>query len=101
MNPEVVIRNAVEKGKVLLGARETLNATHNKKAKMVIVSSNCPASAREDLERYSKMSNVRVYRFKGTSMELGSVCGKPFSISMLTVLDPGESEVLELKEEAV
>jgi len=99
LNPEVVIRNAVDKGKVLLGAKESLNATLNKEAKLVIMSSNCPRPQREDLERYSGISKVKIYRFKGTSMELGSVCGKPFPVSMLAVLDPGESEVLNLAKE--
>jgi large subunit ribosomal protein L30e len=37
-----------------------------------------------------------VYKFPGTSLELGAACGKPFAVSVLTVLAPGESSIMSL-----
>ena len=33
----------------------------------------------------------------GTGMELGAVCGKPFIISVLTVIEEGNSDILKAK----
>ena len=32
-------------------------------------------------------------------MELGAICGKPFSVAALAIVDPGESNILSLVEE--
>jgi large subunit ribosomal protein L30e len=42
------------------------------------------------------MSNVPLIQFEGNSMELGSVCGKPFPVSVLSVFEEGSSNILEL-----
>jgi large subunit ribosomal protein L30e len=89
------IRRAVDTGRVVLGERETLRSAKEDKVKLVIVASNCKASSKEELERCSK-DKVFVYEFPGSSVELGSVCGKPYVVSMLGVLEAGESEIFEL-----
>ncbi len=95
MSIERAIRSAVETGKVTIGQRETLRSVKNKETKLVIVAENCPRDLREDLEYYAKIMKVDIYEFKGTSLELGSVCGKPYVISMLGIIDEGESNILE------
>jgi hypothetical protein len=45
---------------------------------------------------WSKMFGIPVFEFPGKGLELGSVCGKPFSIATLLVLDAGKSKVLDL-----
>jgi large subunit ribosomal protein L30e len=37
-----------------------------------------------------------VFRFEGNNMELGALCGKPFSVSALAVIDKGTSNILSL-----
>jgi large subunit ribosomal protein L30e len=32
--------------------------------------------------------------YEGTSVELGPVCGKPFTIAAMAILDVGESDIL-------
>ena len=36
-----------------------------------------------------------VLTYEGTSVELGTVAGRPHSIAVLTVLDPGISGIME------
>ena len=84
------LRLAISTGKVYFGLEQTRKAIETKKAKLVIVSSNCPD------KRLKRMRKVKVYKFNGTNPELGAACGKPFSISVLTILDPGQSNVLSL-----
>ncbi|RLG57481.1 MAG: 50S ribosomal protein L30e [Candidatus Hydrothermarchaeota archaeon] len=96
MSIERAIRVVVETGKVTMGHRETLRAVKNKEAKLVIVAENCPRDLREDLEYYAKTLGIDLYEFKGTSLELGSVCGRPHVVSMLGVVEEGESNIVEM-----
>ena len=84
------LRNALSTGKVLIGSKQTAEAVKNGEARIVVVSSNCPE------ETLNSIRDVPVIKFRGSSIELGVACGKPFSISTLTVIEPGESEILSL-----
>ncbi len=88
------IRRAVDTGKVVLGERETLRYAKEGKIKLAVVASNCRGSALEELKSLLKEEG-HIYEFPGPGVELGSVCGKPFLVSMLGILDAGESEIFE------
>ncbi|WP_457554655.1 50S ribosomal protein L30e [Candidatus Pyrohabitans sp.] len=96
MQVERAIRVAVDTGKVYLGAKETLSAVRSGEAKLVVVARNCPGDAKEDLMRYARLADVPVYEYPGTSLELGAVCGKPYVVSMLAVVEAGDSDIFEL-----
>ena len=68
------------------------------KAKLIILAANCPKNVRGDVEYYSKLSKVPLITYKGTSLDLAAVCGKPFSVSALSIREPGDSEILKLTE---
>ncbi|RLG86668.1 MAG: 50S ribosomal protein L30e [Thermoprotei archaeon] len=87
---DAVIKTVVRTGKVVIGSRRTLKLVKLGKVKAVIAASNLPRELREDLEYYAKLSEVPVIVFPGTNMELGVVCGKPFSVAMMGVVDPGQ-----------
>ncbi len=90
------IRMAVDTGKVLLGVQESRKNALSGGARLVIVASNCPAQTKQDLEHYCKAADISVMRFPGTSVELGTACGKPFPVSAMTVMEAGNSDVLEI-----
>lgn len=92
--------NALKTGKVVLGSRKTLRYVKTGKAKAVIVAANAPPELKNDIVYYAKLSNIPVYIYPGTSVELGAVCGKPFVVASLSILDPGNSRILELIEVA-
>jgi large subunit ribosomal protein L30e len=92
--------NALKTGKVVLGSRKTLRHVKTGKAKAVIVAANAPPELKSDIIYYAKLSNIPVYIYPGTSVELGAVCGKPFVVASLSILDPGSSRILELIEAA-
>ena len=60
---------------------------------MVIVASNV---SKPNAEAIAKFENAPIYKFPGTSLELGAACGKPFAISVLAVLVPGESQIMSV-----
>ncbi len=90
--------NALKTGKVVLGSRKTLKLVKLGKAKAVVVAENAPPEIRDDIIYYAKLSNIPVYVYPGTSLELGAVCGKPFTVASLAILDPGNSRIIDLIE---
>lgn len=90
------IRAAVDTGKVIFGERETLRAVRNGDIKLVVMASNCPYNLKGELAHHAKISGAHVYEYAGTSVELGSTCGKPFVVSMLGVVEAGDSDIFEL-----
>ena len=96
MDVERGIRVAVDTGNVTLGSGKTIQALKLGKGKLVIIAENCPKEVAEDVTQYSQLSKIPVYTFQGTSVDLGSVCGKPFTVATMMVNDPGDSTILEI-----
>ncbi|SCG84839.1 50S ribosomal protein L30e [Methanobacterium congolense] len=90
------IRVAVDTGSVTLGSDKSIQALKLGKGKLVIIADNCPRDIKEDVEHYSKLSEIPVYTYEGTSVELGSVCGRPYTVATLIIKDPGDSTILEI-----
>ncbi|BBL62682.1 LSU ribosomal protein L30E [Methanobrevibacter arboriphilus JCM 13429 = DSM 1125] len=90
------IRVAVDTGDVTLGSEKSIQSLKLGKGQLVVVAQNSPNEILEDVEYYSKLSEIPVHTFEGTSVELGSVCGKPFTVATLVINDPGDSTILEI-----
>ena len=90
------IQIALRTGKIAFGAKEALESAKFAKAKLLILASNCPESERADITYYAKQSATPVHIYTGTSLDLGSACGKNFVVSALTIKEPGDSEILKL-----
>jgi large subunit ribosomal protein L30e len=94
------ITAAVKTGKVSFGASSAVQSAQTGKAKLIIIAANAPKEVREDIEYYGKLSKVPLIVYKGSSLDLAAVCGKPFTVSALSIREPGDSEVLKLTETA-
>ncbi len=92
------IATAVKTGKVSFGANSAIQNAKTRKAKLIILASNCPKNIHEDIEYYCKLSKVPLRIYKGSSIDLAALCGKPFLISALSIREPGDSEILRLVE---
>jgi large subunit ribosomal protein L30e len=88
------IRKATETGRILFGTEQAIKMIKTGEAKLIIVASNVDKRTREDMEYYCGLSDTSVFEYPGTAVELGTLCGKPFVISVLTVISPGESNLL-------
>ena len=88
-NPVIgAIRLTVESGKVGFGSRKALAEN----VKLLIIAKNAPERIKEDMSK----SKIPTIEFEGSTMELGAVCGKPFPVSVLSVMNEGNSNILEL-----
>ncbi|RLG81714.1 MAG: 50S ribosomal protein L30e [Thermoprotei archaeon] len=94
------LQMAIKTGQVILGTRRTKKMVLHGKAKLVIVAANAPPEVKIDLKYYAKLSNIPVYIFPGTNIELGTLAGKPFGAAVMAIVDPGQSNILELVKEA-
>lgn len=82
------LRLAIATGRVVMGVKQGRRAVKKKEAKLIIIARNCP----DGFLRSQKQAPIR--EFRGSNLELGAACGKPFSISVVTILDPGKSNIL-------
>jgi len=86
---------AVKTGKILFGSNLTIKSAMSGKVRLIIIASNCPEDKRERIEYYCKLSNIPLIVYPGSSLDLGSACGKPFLVSALAIRDPGDSDILK------
>merc|ERR1712232_939994 len=85
----------MKSGKSSLGYKSGLKAMRAGKAKLVILSSNLPPLRKSELEYYAMLAKTPVYHYKGTNTDLGTACGKFFRVSMVSVIDAGDSDILQ------
>ncbi|MBN2477978.1 50S ribosomal protein L30e [Candidatus Micrarchaeota archaeon] len=92
------IRLVVESGKVSFGFNKGVKSILLGKPKMVVLASESPKLVKDDVSIYSKTSKVPLFEFEGSTMELGSICGKPYPVSVLCIFEEGNSNILSLVE---
>lgn len=92
MDMNRALRQVVQTGEVHFGVRQAKRALKDRTAQLLIVPENIPPDTLDELRSVSKVPMVR---FSGTNFELGTVCGKPFSVSALTVIETGDSDIMD------
>ena len=96
-----IIRNLVRNGKVLYGADQARKILEKgEEVKLIIMAKNCPKEKREKIEKLAGERKVPIYYYNDTAENLGILCGKPFVVTTLTVVDNGPVNISELLKEA-
>lgn len=80
------IQTSIAKKKAVIGTKRTLIYLRTGKLDKVFVTVNCPASVQEDIKTYAPLAACDVHELKYTNEELGVLCKKPFSISVVGLL---------------
>ncbi|MEM4593990.1 MAG: 50S ribosomal protein L30e [Zestosphaera sp.] len=103
MSQEASLENPIKllykTGKVVLGSRRAVKLVKSGKAVGIVLASNIPKHVVEDFTYYARLGNVKIIRYPGSSYELGALLGKPFPVSVIAIIDPGESNILEMGEQ--
>ena len=89
------LKQALSTGKVIFGQRETIGACSKGEARLVLVAANCPEGVLSDI--VDSHPGVPVHRVQMVNRQLGAACARPFSISALCIIDPGQSELMSLQ----
>ncbi|EGD78664.1 ribosomal protein L30 [Salpingoeca rosetta] len=85
---------AIKSGKYVLGYKQTRKMLRLGKAQLVIIASNAPALRKSELEYYALLSKSLVEHFKGDNIELGTAVGRYHRVGVLTITDPGDSDIV-------
>jgi len=91
------LRRAVDTGKVEFGYRKAEKNALTGKGKLLVVSTGLPKRRKEHLSHLAGLSGIPFYEAKKNPLNLGSVCGKPFPVTAMVVLEQGKSKVLSVK----
>ncbi len=81
----VDIKKAVEEKKAVIGTERTMKSFKGGLLRVVYLAKNCPAETRQDIDYYSTLAGVKVIQLEHPNDELGALCKKPFSISIIGV----------------
>ncbi|MEM2652982.1 MAG: ribosomal L7Ae/L30e/S12e/Gadd45 family protein [Nitrososphaerota archaeon] len=82
-------------GKIIFGFRQSKLAVLNRKAKLVILSRDCPPSLEREIKIVCKMSATPYLKSNASSRELSYMAGKPFTSAVISIVDFGSSNLLE------
>jgi len=89
------LKNAIATGTLRFGQRQALDACARGEAKLVIFAANCPIEFTDEL--HANHPEVTKFRSGLVNRELGIACSKPFSVSTISIIDAGESDLLQLE----
>ena len=89
----------MKSGKAVLGYKQTLKSLRKGLLKAIFVAHNTPSIIKAEVNYYSVLSNTHIYHYTGNNIDLGSACGKYHRVAILGILDPGDSDFLNLFEQ--
>jgi len=84
----------MKSGKTNLGYKSTLKSLRLGKAKLILISNNCPPLRRSEIEYYAMLAHTGVHHYSGNNIDLGTACGKYFRVSTLAITDAGDSDII-------
>ncbi|MCX6695846.1 MAG: ribosomal L7Ae/L30e/S12e/Gadd45 family protein [Candidatus Altiarchaeota archaeon] len=79
------IVKAVSEGRADTGSQEIINSLLTGGLQHVLLSSTCPKKEKDSILYYCALSNTPVDVIPESSVELGSICGKPYQISAAAI----------------
>lgn len=85
MNEAAEIKKLLSNDKLVLGTNHVLKGLRQKNLSKVFVSNNCPQNVLDDVQGYAKLTNTEVVHLSIPNEELGTLCKKPFFVSLLGV----------------
>ena len=80
------LNEILRKKKIVYGYREVKKKMLKGVVDLIIIAKNCPPALKRDLLNLCVTFGINHEEFDGTTMELGTVCGRPHPISVLGVL---------------
>lgn len=78
------LKQALKEKSLVIGKDRTMKRLREGSVKAVFLASNCSNDTKEIIKYYAKFSDVKVVELDIPNTELGSVCKRPYSISVLS-----------------
>ncbi len=80
------IKKLLTDKKLVIGTEITIKNLNKGNISKIFITSNCSNNIIQDIEHYANISNVEVVQLTQSNEELGILCKKPFSISVISIL---------------
>jgi len=77
------IKKMLKSGTLVIGTKKSVKSLRLGKVEKIMLSSNCPAKLERDINYYAGLAGAEIHRLEYPNDELGVLCKKPFSISVL------------------
>jgi len=84
------IKKLVKTKNLVIGTERTIKNLKLDRVEKIIISSNCAENVINDLSHYAGLSKAETVKVNYPNDELGIICKKPFSISVLSILKGAE-----------
>lgn len=84
------IRKLYDAGKLIIGTDRTFKALKTGKLSQVAIASNAPEKTKKTLQHYTRISKTPVEELKISDTEIGVICKKQFSITIIGILTSHE-----------
>ena len=65
----------MKSGKASLGYKSTIKSMRSTRAKMVLISNNCPPLRKSEIEYFAMLAKCAVHHYTGSNTDLGTACG--------------------------
>ncbi|MDD5254215.1 MAG: ribosomal L7Ae/L30e/S12e/Gadd45 family protein [Candidatus Nanoarchaeia archaeon] len=78
------LEEALKSSNLTIGSRTTLKKLRQNKIKNILIASNCDENTRKDIESLAKINKVNVVKLDVDNKELGTLCKKPFVVTVLS-----------------
>lgn len=60
----------------------------------VHITSSTILDRKSEIEYYAMLAKTGVHYYSGDNVSLGTACGKYFRVSTLSIIDPGDSDII-------
>jgi len=80
-----IIKDSLKEDTGIIGTKETIKLLKQGQISTVFLTVNAPESVKKEIKTYSKMSETEVIDLDVPNNELGTVCRKPFAISVYSI----------------
>ena len=84
------IKKLIKAKDLVIGTERTIKNLKLGKVEKIIISSNCAENVANDLNHYTSLNKIETIKVNYLNDELGVICKKPFSISVLSILKGAE-----------
>lgn len=85
-------------GRYTLGYKQCLKSLRKGQSKLVLISNNCPALRKSEIEYYAMLAKTGVHHYAGNNVDLGTACGRYYRVSCMSITDPGDSDIVKAEE---
>jgi large subunit ribosomal protein L30e len=94
---EKIIKDAIEDGKYSFGTKEAISTIKN--SKVIVLSNSISEKVFEKVQEVAKSSKVPTLNYRGSSVELGRLCGTQFRISALSLKTLSDTNLKAITKE--